>query len=197
MATEKEKTQPSAADVEGFNAMPKPTMLRRAASVGLSFINPFSDLGVIYRTGVKPLSEKFRILREQLADRSAYQESLDWTEAVQRTGRSAEQLLRTFRRVRTVWWVVMVVSGALSVMLFLMLLAANANLPLPTLIRAAITDLISASISLFSLVKVLNANVRLWQLSNRRVSIEEHGTFQDYRAENLMWLQIVMPKPKY
>lgn len=174
------------------------SLLRRAGSLALAFLNPLSDLMVIYRTGIKPIGVKLRILRDQLdRRRTTNQELLNWEEAVQRSGRSAEQLLCTFRRIRTVWWLVMVFTGALALMLCLMLIAANINLPTGTLIRAAITDLILGSIGALSLAKVLITNVRLWQLSTRRVSVEEGGTFQDYRAENAVWLQVMNPKPSY
>lgn len=194
MKTEVEGGQSPTGAPESVSSPKKPTALSRVGHVGLSIINPFSDVMVIYRTGLKPIGTKLRALREQLVDRSATQESLSWAEAVERSGRSVEQLLRTFRRIRTVWWLVMVLSGAFAALLFLMLIGANISLPLGTLIRAVITDLVLASISSFSLVKVLSANFRLWQLNSGRVSVEERGTFQDYRAENKMWFQLVSPK---
>lgn len=197
MKTKKDEQHSSTEDGEGLSQSKKPTTLRRVGEVGLSIINPFSDLMVIYRTGIKPIGDKLRVLREQLSRRSVTQESLSWTEAVQRSGRPAEQLLRTFRRIRTVWWLVMVLTGAFAFLLCLMLIAANSGLPLGTLIRAVITDLVLGSIASFSMAKVLSANVRLWQLSTRRVSVEECGTFQDYKAENPIWLQLVTPKSAY
>ena len=44
----------------------KPSPLRRAGQVGLAILNPFSDLMVIYRTGIQPAVAKLRILRAQL-----------------------------------------------------------------------------------------------------------------------------------
>lgn len=197
METEKDEHHRFTEDGEGLSQAKKPTSLRRVGQVGLSIINPFSDVMVIYRTGIKPIGDKLRVLREQLSRRQVTRESLSWAEAVQRSGRTAEQLLRTFRRIRTVCWLAMVLTGAFALLLCLMLIAANSGLPLGTLIRAVITDLILASIASFSMAKVLSANVRLWQLSTRRVSVEEGGTFQDYKAENPIWLQLVNPKSAY
>ncbi|POP85042.1 conjugal transfer protein TraX, partial [Pseudomonas syringae pv. avii] len=42
------------------------TPLRRAGHVGLSILNPFSDLAVIYRRGIKPTAQKLKLLKTLL-----------------------------------------------------------------------------------------------------------------------------------
>lgn len=174
----------------------KPTMAKRVGQVGLSILNPFSDLAVIYRTGIKPVAVKLQILREQLKRNPASTEQLNWAEAVERSGRSVAQLKKAFRRKRMAWWSVMFVTGSLAVLLLLMTLA-NSSLPAMTITRAAITDLVLAAAALFSFVKVLDANYRLWQLASERVSLEECGTFLDYKVENDVWLQVMMPSASF
>lgn len=179
-----------------------PSLARRVGRVGLAFINPFSDLAVIYRTGIKPLGVKLEVLREQLVRlrvmrKAKPQEQLNWTQAVQRSGRPIEQLLIAFRRKRITAWLVMVAAGSIAFLLLLMILYTSAGLTLGTIYRAAIADAVLASIATLSMVKVLEANYRLWQLASRRVSLEEQGTFQDYTAETDMWLQVMTKSAPY
>ena len=182
-------------DAETDNSgVQKPSTLRRVGHVGLAFINPFSDLMVIYRTGLKPTLTRVADLREQLRRRSSNLEELTWTQAVQRSGRSVEHLQRTFRRGRLLWWGVMMVTGGLSAALLLMSAAAYAELPSGTLLRAATAALVLTSISAYSVARVIAANFRLWQLKVQRLSVEEHGTFFDYRHECAMWRQVVTIK---
>ncbi|MBX8493189.1 conjugal transfer protein TraX [Pseudomonas cichorii] len=174
-----------------------PTPLRRAAQIGISFINPFSDLMVIYRTGIKPIGGKLRNLREQLQGSSTVKEELSFTQAVARSGRSEEQLKQAYTRIRTLWWCVMVVACSLSLVLLLMLVAANVDLPTITLARAIVADLVLISLGLFSFAMVVKANYRLWQLATRRVSVEERGTFEDFKTETRMWSQVMTPTVAY
>mgnify|MGYP000651315382 CR=1 FL=1 len=174
----------------------KPSPLRRAGQVGLAILNPFSDLMVIYRTGIQPAVAKLRILRAQLKRTHVSSEQLSWAQAVERSGRPVEQLQKAFRRKRIAWWSVMLVTGSLSLLLLLMILA-NLGLPTVTIIKAVVTDAVLVTAALFSFVKVLEANYRLWQLATHRVSLEELGAFQDYKAENSLWLQVVTVISKY
>jgi hypothetical protein len=198
---ENENQQRSEASASNDHAS-GPSVARRVVRVGLAFINPFSDLAVIYRTGIKPLGVKLEVLREQLVRlrvmrKAKPQEQLNWTQAVQRSGRPIEQLLIAFRRKRITAWLVMVAAGSIAFLLLLMILYTSASLTLGTIYRAAIADAVLASIATLSMVKVLETNYRLWQLASRRVSLEEQGTFQDYSAETDMWLQVMTKNAPY
>lgn len=160
------------------------TPMRRAGKIGLDILNPLSDFGVIYRTGLKPTLTRLRELREA-AQRSAKPgEALNWTQAVAKSGRTVEQLLKTFRRIRVFWWCAMMITFGLSVILSAMLVAADFNIMTGTFARAVLTAVILVSLSVASSAKVLAVNFRLWQLTSQRVSIEENGTFMDYRKEH-------------
>jgi hypothetical protein len=165
--------------------------LRRVGQVGLALINPFSDLGVIYRSALKPTVTKLQVLREQKRKRAV--ESLDWAQAVQRSGRTPEQLVRWFRGIRLFWWCVMTIAGSLSALLLLMLLAAHADVPAITLKRAITTDLLLFFAGTLATLKVMTANFRLWQLSTQRVSLDEGGSFKSYWQQEQVWLQVVTP----
>lgn len=179
-----------------------PGLGRRVGKVGLAIINPFSDLAVIYRTGIKPLGVKMGVLHEQVARlralrKNTSRESLTWAQAVACTGQSVEQLQAGFRRLRRIWWLLMVGISPVAVFLLLNILLTASSLPVQTLLRAIAVDAALATLAMLSVAKVLNNDYRLWQLASRRVSIEEQGTFQDYTAEHRIWRQVVTPFTLY
>ncbi|WP_189662943.1 conjugal transfer protein TraX, partial [Pseudomonas amygdali] len=173
------------------------TPLRRAGHVGLSILNPFSDLAVIYRRGIKPTAQKLKLLKTLLSTASATTEAdavgVSWSVAVARSGRTIEQLLTFYNRIRAAWWCLMMFSASLSVLLLAMLLLANFSLPLSTFLRATVTLLALGAIASLGFVKTLIATYRLWQLQNRRVSVAERGTFNDFLIEN-RWCRLVLTR---
>lgn len=187
----------SASKTSGIEHKPEPSLARRAGQVGLAFINPFSDLAVIYRTGIQPLGFKLRVLRDQFKTSKAPKELLSCAQAVARSGRTVEQLLTAFRRKRMAWWVVMLGMGSFAFLLLLMMLYTSSSLPAQTLVRAILTELTLVIVALLGWAKVVEANYRLWQLSTQRVSLEERGTFQDYKAEADLWLQVMTLSAPY
>ncbi|KPX03655.1 conjugal transfer protein TraX [Pseudomonas savastanoi] len=172
------------------------TPLRRAGHVGLSILNPFSDLAVIYRRGIKPTAQKLKLLKTLLTPASATTEAdavgVSWSVAVARSGRTIEQLLTSYNRIRAAWWCLMMFSASLSVLLLAMLLA-NFSMPLSTFLRATVTLLALGAIASLGFVKTLIATYRLWQLQNRRVSVAERGTFNDFLAET-RWCRLVLTR---
>ncbi|CAI2155933.1 MULTISPECIES: conjugal transfer protein TraX [Serratia] len=169
-----------------------PTSLRRVGKVGLSLVNPLSDIGVIYRSGVRPILNNLARAREVVrARRQVNRESLTWAQAVTATGVSVEQLHTNYVRIRAFWWFLMLVCGGLSLILLLLLLVSFVSLPGTILLRATITALILSLLGTAGFVKALIATYRLWQLTTRRVSVEEKGTFGDFRSENRCCRQVV------
>ncbi len=166
------------------------TPLHRAGRVGLSILNPFSDLGVIYRQGVRPTMGRLQQAWALLNRSSTPGPSLDWAQAVALSGRSAEQLQTTFKRIRIAWWCLMVIGSGLALSLSLMVLLAH-DLPTGTLLRAVMAILILAGLGGIGFVKALTATYRLWQLQKGRVSEREGGTFKDYLFET-HWLRKVL-----
>jgi len=192
-------TQHTAAEsaVHDITERAKPTTARRVGQIGLAIINPFSDLAVIYRTGIKPIGIKVQILREQLKRQSASKESLTWAQAVACTGQSVEQLQSGFRRLRRIWWLLMVGISPLAVFLLLNILLTAASLPMQTVLRAIAVEAALIALAMLSVAKVMNNDYRLWQLTAKRVSLDEKGTFQDYAAEHRIWRQVVSPFTAY
>ncbi|WP_117149861.1 conjugal transfer protein TraX [Pseudomonas coronafaciens] len=195
------KTDPATTVLEDEQSPPDDqqsvTPLRRAGHVGLSILNPFSDLAVLYRRGMKPAAQKLKLLKSLLTPTSATTEAdavgVSWSVAVARSGRSIDQLLTAYNRIRTAWWCLLMVSISLSVLLLAMLLLANFSLPLSTFLRATVTLLVLVSIASLGFVKTLVATYRLWQLQKRRVSVAERGTFKDFLAET-RWCRLVLTR---
>ncbi|WP_117149933.1 conjugal transfer protein TraX [Pseudomonas coronafaciens] len=195
------KTDPATTVLEDEQSPPDDqqsvTPLRRAGHVGLSILNPFSDLAVLYRRGMKPAAQKLKLLKSLLTPTSATTEAdavgVSWSVAVARSGRSIDQLLTAYNRIRTAWWCLLMVSISLSVLLLAMLLLANFSLPLSTFLRATVTLLVLVSIASLGFVKTLVATYRLWQLQERRVSVAERGTFNDFLAET-RWCRLVLTR---
>jgi hypothetical protein len=186
MKTDRGQSDPDSQTDEKKTGMP----LKRAGSIGLTILNPFSDLGVIYRKGVKPTVDRAREAFAFLKSQSASSESLDWAQAVERSGKTVEQLATNFRRIKICWWSLMMLCGGIALMLLAMMLL-NLNLPGDTLMRVAKTILLLAIFAGVSFVKTLTAVYRLWQLQTRRVSEGEGGTFKDFLSQN-KWLRLVL-----
>lgn len=191
MKTEAGNTSQAEAVATGDNGKAAVTTLRRAGRVGLSILNPFSDFVVIYRKGVQPALEKLSLVRKILNHQPVTGELLNWEQAVEGAGVPVERLHRSYKRIRAAWWCLMTIPGALSFVLVLMLVATQFNLPSGTLIRALLATVILGCLGVIGFVKVLSTNYRLWQLNERRVSQDEHGTFQDFLAENRWFRQVL------
>lgn len=190
------KTDPSAATPAGDPATSEGekksvSPLRRAGMVGLNLILPIAEVQLIYRTGVLPAVDRFKLLREMLRRPQVERESLNWEQAVERADRSVEQLQSSFRRIRAAWWFLMAVPGSLAILLFLMVLATKLNLPSGTLLRAGMAVLVLTALGCVGFAKALVATYRLWQLESRRVSEEERGTFKDFLAETRWCRQVL------
>ncbi|PHN70947.1 conjugal transfer protein TraX [Pseudomonas syringae] len=193
------KTEPDTTKHEDEQAPPDDkqsgTPLRRAGHVGLSILNPFSDLAGIYRRGIKPTAQKLKLLKTLLTPASATTEAdavgISWVQAVERSSRSVEQLVRSYQRIRAAWWCLMASGGALSLFLLIMLLLANLSLPSGTFLRAAVTLLLLMALASWGFAQTLIATYRLWQLRERRVSVAERGTFEDFLIENRWCRQVL------
>lgn len=185
------KTDPHTASDKSQETEKTPrTPLQRAGQVGLSFLNPLSDLGVIYRQGMQPGMGRLRQAWALLNHQSTPSESLDWAQAVALTGRTSTQLRTTFTRIRFAWWCLMVISGGLALVLSGLVLLTH-DLPSGTLLRVVIAILVLTGAGGLGCVKTLIATYRLWQLQERRVSESEGGTFKDFLAENRWGRQVL------
>lgn len=169
-------------DSDSSDSPMKASTVKRAVSVGIAIINPFSDLKVIYNFGLKPLVLKLKDLRAFVQPRTGPVEALNFAQAVQRSGKTAAELTIVYRRKQLLWSAPMIGLGALSLILFSMILLAT-NLPTVTMIRASVSALVMAALAFYSYSRVLGAVYRHWQLLNQKVSISEGGTYSDFVRE--------------
>lgn len=169
-----------------------PAALKRAGRLGLSLLNPLSDLGVIYRYGVRPVQERVAWLQARIrAWRERERVSLTWAQAVAASGQPVARLQRRYAGYRVLWWLLMVACGGPAVILGLMLVMSRGEVPLIVLARAGVTWLLLTLLTASGFVQALAATYRLWQLQSRRVSREEKGTFRDFLAENRWCRQVL------
>ncbi|HEJ9033285.1 TPA: hypothetical protein SML49_004205 [Serratia marcescens] len=81
MQTEHDKQKPAASS------------WRRVGKVGVALVNPLSDLGVIYRSGVRPILNNLARARAMIrARQQVKREPLTWAQAVAAAGVPIEQL---------------------------------------------------------------------------------------------------------
>lgn len=169
-------------DNDSSDSPERASTVKRALTVGIAIINPFSDLKVIYNSGFKPLTLKLKDLIAFVRPRTGPVEILNFDQAVQRSGKTVAELKISYRRKQLLWSVPMICLGALSLILFSMILLAS-NLPTVTMIRASASALIMAALAFYSYSRVLGAVYRHWQLINQRVSISEGGTYSDFARD--------------
>lgn len=165
---------------------------RRAGKATVAILTPWPEIKTLYRRAVLPGWQHLQRIGELVrAKKGAGQERLGWAQAVAASGLTAEQLVRNFRRLRAAWWCLMALTGLLATMLLLMLLAAGSTLPAVTALRAVVALLVLLSLAGVGGVKTLVATWRLWQLTERRVSRAERGTFRRFLAENRWGRQVL------
>lgn len=168
--------------------------VRKAVQVGIDFINPFSDLRVIWQHGARPTVDRVQLawatLKELFRAREAKPE-LTWLQAVECSGKPVEVIRRHFKLNQVLWWWLMALTGAVAFALLTVMILAISDLPGETLLRASIALVILVGLSCVGFVKSLVATYRLWQLDTQRVNLEERGTFHDFLAENQWFRQVV------
>lgn len=161
----------------------------------LAIINPMSDLKFIYRHALRPVVEKLRHLRKKKSagDEAYTGAPLSFSQAVAQSGKSVDELMRHYRSSRSFWWVLMVLAGGLAIILMLLLLAGSHGLPLSTFLRATGIELIFLSGAAVGAVKTAEATWHLWQLSARRVSVADGGTFGEFWSANHGYRSVIVP----
>ncbi|MEB8059267.1 conjugal transfer protein TraX [Pseudomonas fulva] len=155
-----------------------------------SIVNPLSDVGVIYRKGLLPTLERLKVLSQLTSRDEEPKAELNFNEAVALSGRSVVQLLKDYKRIRAVWWMLMTIPAALVLALSVLLLLAP-NVPSGTTLRACMTGLVLFAFSMVGFVKGLVTSYRIWQLENKRLSAVEGGTFKCFMSEN-RWIRLVI-----
>lgn len=174
------------------NTTPVRITPKRIGWIALNVMLPAWEVSSLTRHAGKNVSRLWQRLREVTADRNAgdYRPA-NWSQAIADSGQSPERLAKNLRISRWIWWALMWLT-ALPVFGFLMMLIAAGNSIGGTgwlRVGCVITVLMLLSVTGF--VQALATSYRLWQLTEKRVSAEENGSFHAFLQETRWCRQVI------
>ncbi|EAM3505975.1 hypothetical protein EOU36_23075 [Salmonella enterica] len=133
--------------------------------------------------------QRMRVAKKLLARRRR-QPGLTWAEAVAASGMDTACIERRQLRRKKQYLAMAAVPVLMAVGLFLAVLASGIYVA-PLLIRLGIMTIVLAMLGSIPLLQAVVCTWRLWQLRERRVSVEEKGTFTDFRRETA-WIRLTL-----
>lgn len=138
------------------------------------------------------ISRLWKRLREVTSGRGAgdYRPT-DWMQAVADSGRTPERLAHNLRISRWIWWGLMWLTGLPVMGFLLMLIAAGSSIGGTGWLRVGCVMIVLMLLSATGFVQALAVSYRLWQLTEKRVSVSEGGSFQAYLQETRWCLQVL------
>lgn len=165
---------------------------RRLGWFALNVFLPASETTGLARYIGRSVARTWQRLRDITAGRNDddYRPD-DWAQAVSDTGLSPERLARNFRITRWLWWTLMWLTGLPALGCLAMLLIAGGSISGTGWLRIGSVLLVMLLLSAASFVQVLKASYRLWQLTEKRVSASEEGSFQAFLQET-RWCHTVL-----
>lgn len=165
---------------------------RRVGWFALNVFLPASETTGLARYTGRSVSRIWQRIRDITAGRNddGYRPD-DWAQAVSDTGLSADRLARNFRITRWLWWTLMWFTGLPALGCLAMLLTAGGSISATGWLRIGSVLLVMLLLSAASFVQVLKASYRLWQLTEKRVSASEKGSFQAFLQETC-WCRTVL-----
>lgn len=165
---------------------------KRVGWIALNVVLPAWEVSSWTRHAGNNISRLWQRLHEVTAGRGAGDyRPVDWSQAVADSGRSPERLARNMRISRWFWWSLMWLTG-LPVMGFLMMLiAAGSSIGGTGWLRVGCVMLVLLLLSVTGFVQALAVSYRLWQLTEKRVSASEDGSFQAYLQETRWCRQVL------
>lgn len=170
------------------------SITKRAGWIALNIFTPASEIKNMARyTGnsASGLWERLRVVTS--GGKAGDYRPADWSQAIADCGLSAEMLARNFRINRWLWWSLMWLTCLPAVgMLAMCLLAATSGVISGTgWVRIGCVFLVLFMMAATSFVQALAASYRLWQLTEKRVSASEKGSFKDYLSESRWCRQVL------
>ncbi|ECB4442061.1 hypothetical protein EXA82_23270 [Salmonella enterica subsp. enterica serovar Typhimurium] len=133
--------------------------------------------------------QRMRVAKKLLARRRR-QPGLTWAEAVAASGMDTVGIERRQLRRKKQYLAMAAVPVLMAVGLFLAVLASGIYVA-PLLIRLGIMTIVLVMLGSIPLLQAVVCTWRLWQLRERRVSVEEKGTFTDFRRETA-WIRLTL-----
>lgn len=181
-------------DTEVPEADPKKARItpKRIGWFALNVFLPASEMSGLARYTGRSVSRIWQRIRDITAGRNAdgYRPD-DWAQAISDTGLSPERLARNFRVTRWLWWGLMWLTGLPALGCLGMLLVAGGSISGTGWLRIGSMLIVILLLSAASFVQVLKATYRLWQLTEKRVSASEKGSFQAFLQET-HWCRTVL-----
>ncbi|CBJ48278.1 conjugal transfer protein TraX [Erwinia amylovora] len=155
------------------------------------FVPAAEITGVVRYTG-RSVSRIWQRIRDVTAGRNAHGYCpADWSQAVSDSGLSPARLARNFRITRWLWWGLMWLTGLPALGCLALLIAAGGNVSGTGWLRIGCVLLVMSLLTATGFVQVLVASYRLWQLTEKRVSASEEGSFQAFLHET-HWCRTVL-----
>jgi len=167
-------------------------MAKRAGWIALNIFLPAWEVSSWSRHAGRNVSRLWQRLREVTAGRGAgdYRPA-SWAQAVADSGLTPERLARNLRISRWIWWGLMWLTGLPVAGFLLMLIAAGSSISGTGWLRVGIVMCVLLLLAATGFVQALGVSYRLWQLTEKRVSASENGSFQAFLQET-RWRRLVL-----
>jgi len=167
-------------------------MAKRAGWIALNIFLPAWEVSSWSRHAGRNVSRLWQRLREVTAGRGAgdYRPA-SWAQAVADSGLTPERLARNLRVSRWIWWGLMWLTGLPVAGFLMMLIAAGSSISGTGWLRVGIVMCVLLLLAATGFVQALGVSYRLWQLTEKRVSASENGSFQAFLQET-RWRRVVL-----
>lgn len=160
--------------------------------IALNFFLPAWEVSSLSRHVGRNVSRLWQRIREVTARGAAgdYRPD-DWLQAVADSGLTPERIGRNLRISRWVWWGMMWLTGLPVMGFLLMLVAAGGSIGGTGWLRVGCVILVLSLLSVTGFVQALATSYRLWQLTEKRVSVSENGSFHAFLEETTWWRMVM------
>lgn len=165
---------------------------KRLGWFALNVFVPASEMNGVARYTGRNVLRLWQRIREVTAGRNDTDyRPCDWSQAVADSGLSPARLERNFRVSRWLWWGLMWLTGLPALGFLALLLTAGGSISGTGWLRIGCVLLVMLLLAATGFVQVLAASYRLWQLTEKRVSESEEGSFQAFLQET-RWHRLVL-----
>ncbi|WP_276740392.1 MULTISPECIES: conjugal transfer protein TraX [Pantoea] len=165
---------------------------KRAGWIALNVFLPAWEASSMTRHAGRNVSRLWQRIRELTAGRGAgdYRPA-NWSQAVADSGLTPAKLARNLRISRWMWWGLMWLTSLPALGFIFMLMAAGSSISGTGWLRVGCFMLVLVLLAATGFVQALASSYRLWQLTEKRVSASENGSFQAYLQE-VRWCRQVL-----
>ena len=173
-------------------AKPARITAKRAGWIALNVVLPAWEVSSVTRHAGRNVSRLWQRLREVTAGRGhGDYRPADWAQAVEDSGQTPERLARNLRISRWIWSGLMWLTGLPVAGFLFALIAAGSSIGGTGWLRVGCVMLVLMLLSATGFVQALASGYRLWQLTEKRVSASENGSFQAYLQETRWCRQVL------